>query len=385
MPSGCFKYLHNYGPMLLRYTGLLHFADTFVLPSFFPPQLEHERQVSAVATEELQRVKKKSEATQIAYEQEEEFITNRLLGRLEDLKADRAALAKQVEAEEDFLVNTLQRRLAKLHQEKAAVEAKLQGEQDSAATLQRRLTELSEEKKRLVTERAHLENTLEAEQEHISLRLTKQIEKLAAEKANLAREKADLARQVGDLSSAVARTRREKVMLENTLEAEEEAATNRLQRQLEQVTNAYRALEARLEAHGVAAHAEGAPVIDPTIEWVYSGRSPSRASDRIITNARRERSLSVSSSSSMRDAAASLPSGRPSFDTHLHTRESMGGGGGAGSGSGSILLNQSHSGPPTGHQSAASSPDHRRRLAALNSQAAAAALIGALQSQTLSQ
>ncbi len=331
-----------------------------------------------MAQEELKLVKKKSEAAQVAYEQEEEFITNRLLGRLEDLKGERAALAKQVEAEEDFLVNTLQRRLAKLHKEKAAVEAKLQGEQDGAAALQRRLHQLSEEKKRLVSERAQLENTLEAEQEHISLKLTKQIEKLAAEKANLAREKADLARQVGDLSSAVAQTRREKVQLENVLEAEEEAATNRLQRQLEQVTNAYRALEARLEAHGVSAHAEGAPVIDPTIEWVYSGRSPSRASDRLITNARRERSLSVSSSSSMRDAA-SLPSGRPSFDTHLHSRDSLGG-------SGSLLLNQSHSsGPPTGHQSAASSPDHRRRLAALNSQAAAAALIGALQSQTLSQ
>jgi len=365
----------------------LHFPPTFPPLSF--QQLEQQRQIAAVATEELKLVRKKSEAAQIAYEQEEEFITNRLLGRLEGLKGERVALAKQVEAEEDFLVNTLQRRLAKLNKEKAAVEAKLQGEQDSAATLQRRLAELSEEKKRLVTERAQLENTLEAEQEHISLKLTKQIEKLAAEKANLAREKADLARQVGDLSGAVARTRREKVALENTLEAEEEAATNRLQRQLEQVTSAYRALEARLEAHGVAAHAEGAPIIDPTIEWVYSGRSPSRASDRLLTNARRERSLSVSSSSSMRDAA-SLPGGRPSFDTHLHSRDSRdsigGGGGGGGGGSGNILLNQSHSsGPPTGHQSATSSPDHRKRLAALNSQTAAAALIGALQSQTLQQ
>jgi coiled-coil domain-containing protein 6 len=343
--------------------------------SFFKKQVEHERQIAAMAQEELKLVKKKGEAAQIAYEQEEEFITNRLLGRLEDLKGERVALAKQVEAEEDFLVNTLQRRLAKLHKEKAAVEAKLQGEQDGAAALQRRLNQLSEEKKRLVTERTLLENTLEAEQEHISLKLTKQIEKLAAEKANLAREKADLARQVGDLSDAVTRTRQEKVALENTLEAEEEAATNRLQRQLEQVTNAYRALEARLEAHGV--HADGSG-IDPTIEWVYSGRSPSRAaSDRIITNARRERSLSVSSSSSMRDAA-SLPSGRPSFDAHLHSRDSLGG-------SGSLLNPSYSSGPATGHQSAASSPDHRRRLAALNSQAAAAALIGALQSQTLSQ
>lgn len=328
-------------------------------------QLELERQHTTETAQELKVVKAKSEAAQNAYEQEEEYITNRLLGRLEDLKADRAALIQQVEAEEDFLVNTLQRRLTQLSKEKAAVEAKLQGEQEGAASLQRRLAELAEERGRLVAEKASLENTLEAEQEFISLKLTKQVEKLAAEKAHLAKEKAELARQVGDLSGAVARTRREKVELENTLEAEEEAATNRLQRQLEQVTLAYRALEAKLESLGVSPHADGAPVIDPTTEWVY-GRSPSRCSDRLL-HGRRERSLSVSSTSSMREAGS-----RPSLDAHH-------------SGSGVLAamslsqnsFSQGHSGPPTAQQSAASSPDHRRRLAALNSQAAAA-LVGAM-------
>ena len=128
----------------------------------------------------------------------------------------------QVEAEEDLIVNSLQRRLTQLHNEKLAVEAKLQGEVTSAALLQKKLAELAEERRRLVGEKASLENTLEAEQEFISLKLTKQVEKLAAEKAKLAREKVELARQVGDLSDAVTKTRQEKVDLEAALEAEEE-------------------------------------------------------------------------------------------------------------------------------------------------------------------
>ena len=350
-------------------TAFHDFQNVFLIIRSLFVQLERERRVSRQTAEELKIVKAKSEAAQNMHEQEEEYIANRLLGRLEDLKADRAALIQQVEAEEDFLVNTLQRRLSQVHKEKAVVESKLQGEQESAASLQRRLAELGAERQRLVTEKASLENTLEAEQEFISLKLTKQVEKLAAEKANLAREKAELARQVGDLSGAVAKTRREKIELENTLEAEEEAATNRLQRQLEQVTLAYRALEAKLESLGVSPRADGAPVIDPTTEWVY-GRSPSRSSERLLAHGRRERSLSVSSTSSMREASS-----RPSLDDGRHH---SGSGILPGLSSMSHSMSQGHSAPTTAQQSAASSPDHRRRLAALNSQAAAA-LVGALQ------
>lgn len=125
-------------------------------------------------------------------------------------------------------------------------------------------------------------------------RLTKQVEKLASEKCGLQREKAELQRQVGDLSAHVQRNRQEKVELENALEQEEEAVVNRLQRQLQQVTTAYRALEARMEACGMSPREGMAVPIDATTEWVY-GRSSSR-----LTGSRRERSLSVSSSSSMR-------------------------------------------------------------------------------------
>lgn len=311
-------------------------------------QLELERKRSSETAQELQRCKEKSMQVQKAYEEEEEFITNKLLMRLNELKADRVALVKEVEAEEDFLVNTLHRRLDKVQREKADVESKLSMEQDSALILQRRLKDLTEERLCLLREKAELENTLEAEQEYISLKLTKQVEKLGSEKAALAREKADLARQVEELCHAVAQTRREKVDLEAALEAEEEAAVNKLQRQLQQVTIAYRALETKLESLGVSPRAEGAPVIDATTDWVY-GRSPTR--ERLGASARRDRSLSASSTSSIRCGVSGLHS---STQFHQH---------GSGNGNGLLL----HGSSPHASVSASSSPDARRRMAAQQS------------------
>jgi hypothetical protein len=336
---------------------------TFSIFSIALEQLELERRRSLSLVEELGRVKERSAAVQNAYENEEEFIANRLLTRLDQLKADRAALVAQVEAEEEFLVNQLQHRLAHVHDEKSQVESRLANEQESAMTLKRQLKMLSDERVRLMHEKADLENILEAEQEYISLKLTKQVEKMALEKESLVREKVELARQVEELSSAVERVRREKVALEAALEAEEEAAVNRLQRQLQQVTTAYRALEAKLEAHGVSPRSlDGTPALDPTTEWIYShhggsGRCASRSSDRLL-GSRRERSLSVSSSSSMRDTSH----GRSAF---------MDGGLFSSHGVGTLTSGHGHVYPPppvmfgntlNSQQSASSSPAHRERV-----------------------
>lgn len=203
-----------------------------------------------------------------------------------------------------FLVPRLQ---LELERERSAAVAEF-------TSLERRLADLAEERKRLLREKAQLENDLEAEQEYISLKLTKQVEKLAAEKSALAREKAELRRQVNELSQSVQKARQEKVNLEAALEAEEEAAVNKLQRQLQQVTQAYRLLESRLEAHGLSSRAEGVPGIDSTLDWIY-GRSPSRNSmDRFGSGTRRERSVSVSSTSSMRDASQSVMSAHVSAE-----------------------------------------------------------------------
>ena len=49
-------------------------------------------------------------------------------------------------------------------------------------------------------------------------------------------------------------------------EMEEESIVNRLQRQLQAVTSAYRALEARCEAAGMSPRADAGPHIDTTTE-----------------------------------------------------------------------------------------------------------------------
>lgn len=327
-------------------------------------QLALERRRAAQAAEELRRTKEQNVVVQKQCEQEEEFITNRLLHRLHEVQRDRAVLAQEIEAEEDFLVNTLQRRLAQLQRDKADVEARLAQEQEGATGLSRRLAELAEERRRLLQDKANLENSLEAEQEYITHKLTKQVDKLGSEKAALVREKGELQRHVGDLAAAVTRTRHEKVQLEAALEAEEEAAVNKLQRQLQQVTTAYRVLEARMEAAGLSPRCDGAPFIDSTVDWVY-GRSPSRTSMDRLMGSRRERSLSVSSSSSMRDP--SFESGHPSHTLHPinpgqqqqhHWNAPMQHGGAS---AGAPM--------PLGYASSTSSPDHRRRMAALVAQA----------------
>ena len=58
-------------------------------------------------------------------EQEEEYITNKLMKRLQQLKDEKQTLANEVEHEEEYLVNTLQKRLQKLNGEKVDLENQL--------------------------------------------------------------------------------------------------------------------------------------------------------------------------------------------------------------------------------------------------------------------
>jgi hypothetical protein len=47
----------------------------------------------------------------IDHEQSHEFMSNRLIGQIEQLRRERGELCYQVEAEEEFLMNSLQKRL----------------------------------------------------------------------------------------------------------------------------------------------------------------------------------------------------------------------------------------------------------------------------------
>lgn len=241
--------------------------------------LDKEKKVSAAYAEELKRTREQAMAVQSQVEQEEEYITNKLMKRLEQLKKEKQLLATEVEQEEEFLTNTLQKKLEKLIKEKVDLESRLETEQEYVVNkLCKQLEQLSNEKAKLHKEKVDLENQLEAEQEYIMNKLQKQLEKLAGEKATLQRERTDLQRQTSELSAAVDKLNRDKVMLENQMEMEEESIVNRLQRQLEQLTCCYKALESRLEARGLTLRDMGLqPSELPPENWISYSRTSSRA------------------------------------------------------------------------------------------------------------
>lgn len=204
-------------------------------------------------------------------------------------------LGPEVKAEEESVAE-LKARLTSLMRDKEDLEHRFVTEQEYITnSLQRRIREAEAEKAKLLRDKASLENTLEAEQEYISNRLSKQLEALELEKNGMMADKLELRRQVGELGAAVDRLARDKVDLEVQFEREEEQLVNRLQRQLQAVTQAYCALEARLEAMGVSPRDARTPALDATIEWVY-GRSPSRLGSGLSD---RDRSRSSSRGGSM--------------------------------------------------------------------------------------
>lgn len=219
-------------------------------------QLAEEKRKVARLERELQQAKEQSFLVQKQMEMEEEALTNKMARRLSQLQHEKQQLAYEVEAEEEHISNTLCKRLAMVTAEKVAVEAQL--EQESA----------------------YVENKLQ-----------KRVETLAAEKLALQREKEDLKCQVKELAAAVEQLHQDKCALTNAMDAEEEAAVNRLQRQLEALLSNYRVLEARLESDGVSTRDLLIQPIDGEVDGVYGGR-------RISCSNRRERSLSASSANS---------------------------------------------------------------------------------------
>lgn len=63
-------------------------------------------------------------------EQEEEFISNRLLKRITGLKKEKSELLVQVEQEEEYMTNMLQKKLNQLQREKIDMENSLEQEQE---------------------------------------------------------------------------------------------------------------------------------------------------------------------------------------------------------------------------------------------------------------
>ncbi|CAG0890901.1 unnamed protein product [Darwinula stevensoni] len=148
--------------------------------------------------EENKTLKQQSVTIQARAEQEEEYISNTLLKKIQSLKKEKETLALNYEQEEECLTNDLSRKLNQLKQEKV-----------------------------------QLEQTLEQEQECLVNKLMRKIEKLEAE---------TLAKQEN-----LEQLRREKVELENTLEQEQEALVNKLWKRMEKLESEKRMLQGKLD------------------------------------------------------------------------------------------------------------------------------------------
>ena len=148
--------------------------------------------------EENKHLRQDAVHIQAKAEQEEEFISNTLLKKIQALKKEKESLAINYEQEEECLTNDLSRKLDQLRQEKV-----------------------------------QLEHTLEQEQECLVNKLMRKIEKLETETTN---------KQV-----SLETLRREKVELENTLEQEQEALVNKLWKRMDHLEKEKRSLQVRLD------------------------------------------------------------------------------------------------------------------------------------------
>lgn len=267
-------------------------APPFLLRS--PPQLRQEKAQSTSLRHELLRLAP-SPARLGSADADEGALLARLvglLGRGDEAGAPGAARGSPGSADAEAL-RSLQDRLGALSCDPPALLDVLR--EVSRATreaAERRSREAEGAASRAARDKAALENSLEAEAECMTNRLSRQLGALEDEAASLRGERAELRRSLAALGGEVERLRRDRVALESLVEQEEESVVNRLQRQLQAVTAAYHALESRLESAGLAPD-PGTPRLDATIDWVY-GRSPSR--DRALGARPRSRSRSSTSS-----------------------------------------------------------------------------------------
>lgn len=140
--------------------------------------------------EENKNLRQTSVNIQAKAEQEEEFISNTLMKKIQALKKEKETLAHHYEQEEEFLTNDLSRKLNQLTEEKYRLEQTIEQEQERVVNkLMRKIEKLEAETdtkqknlEQLRREKVELENTLEQEQEALVNKLWKRMDKLEAEK-----------------------------------------------------------------------------------------------------------------------------------------------------------------------------------------------------------
>ncbi|VDN04463.1 unnamed protein product [Thelazia callipaeda] len=160
-------------------------------------RIEEEAKRLRASNESLQQMNKdireKSVRLHAKAEQEEEYISNMLLKRIQKLKNDKEALALKYEQEEEFLTNDLSRKLSQLQNERDELAGQIEAEQSWVVdTLLVKIRKLEAEisanhlaLEQLRREKVDLENALEHEQESLFNTLGKRMDQLEAEKRRM--------------------------------------------------------------------------------------------------------------------------------------------------------------------------------------------------------
>ncbi|KAI6214989.1 hypothetical protein M3Y94_00332800 [Aphelenchoides besseyi] len=139
------------------------------------------------------RMRETNVKMQARVEQEEEYISNMLLKRIQKLKSDKESIALKYEEEEENLTNTLSKKLFQLEKQRDELLNRISTQQsttiDSLLLKVRKLeAEVRQNQKtleQLRREKVDMENSLEHEQESLFNSLSKRVDHLEAEKRHL--------------------------------------------------------------------------------------------------------------------------------------------------------------------------------------------------------
>eukprot|EP01096_Ripella_sp_DP13-Kostka_P000696 TRINITY_DN1079_c0_g1_i1.p1 TRINITY_DN1079_c0_g1~~TRINITY_DN1079_c0_g1_i1.p1 ORF type:complete len:428 (-),score=191.28 TRINITY_DN1079_c0_g1_i1:130-1413(-) len=125
-------------------------------PSVFEkPELEARYMDVVQRLQNLHNENERLKRNLIASEQEEEFIANNLMKRLDQLRIEKETLMVQVEQEEEYLTNTLQQKLTQLKREKVDLENQFEQEEEYLTNkLQKQLEEALANNQKLLHQKA---------------------------------------------------------------------------------------------------------------------------------------------------------------------------------------------------------------------------------------
>lgn len=144
-------------------------------------QIEALKQKVANLTEENKELRRNSVTIQQQAEQEEEYISNTLLKKIQMLKQEKESLAINYEQEEEFLTNDLSRKLQRLKAEKVEMEKNFEAE--SEAICNKLTAKINNLERQLKEETFFIENPEQMESNFLNKDIKKEFQKQFKQKS----------------------------------------------------------------------------------------------------------------------------------------------------------------------------------------------------------